>query len=148
MREKMLEIADRLDKRAEAIFNNLYRKYERELELRVLQRKDGQKVDYIQPPKSQMAGALVIMAEEIRETLEKVAYREYDGGGELFTVEKFSSAVGSGAFIDSDGVGYYAKEHPGKRTEMMLESSLSARPSRIGGGDVNKKFTHVVWYNK
>lgn len=144
MREKMLEIADRLDKRAEAIFDNLFRQHDRD---RQLAEQNGEKFN--KPwPKSQMAGALVIMAEEIRETLEKVAYREYDGGGELFTVEKFSSAVESGAFIDSDGVGYYAKEHPGKRTEMMLESSLSARPSRIGGGDVNKKFTHVVWYNK
>ena len=132
MREKMLKIADRLDARADAIFNNLYRETR------------GKTLEI---PKSQMAGALRIFAEEIRETLEKIAFREWDGHGDMFSVYDFASNCGM-MFVDSDGIGYYAKKHPGKYNDTMLVSSLPAVPSRIAGGDVNREYTHVAWYNK
>lgn len=131
MREQMLHIAGRLEKRAEAIFNNLWRHYDIA---------SGKPM-----PKSAMAGALNIMAEEIRETLEPIEYHTYGKGGDVFTIKEFAHHCEVGPlFVDSDGEGYYAKEVDGH----ISESNRIASPARIAGGDVNKDFTHVCWYNK
>jgi hypothetical protein len=60
--------------------------------------------------------------------------------GYKFTLEEFREAVERGMFIDWDGSGYYATE-----TEM---SELRARPSAIRVGEIERDFTHVVWFNK
>ena len=156
MRDKMLKIADRLDKRADAIFHNLYREHWREVELYKTGAKDlklkAKDLPHLPFPKSQMAGALRIFAEEIRETLEPIRYREFNPKyGELYTIEKFEKQCGRG-IIDSDGEGYYAKKVDTYRFSphkaRMMESNLIASPRRITGGDVNRDFTHVVWHNK
>ena len=131
MREKMLHIARRLEKRAEAILNNLWRDYDL---------KSGEPY-----PRSSMAGALNIMAQELRETLEPIEYHTYTDGGDLMTIKDFAEACEVGPlFVDSDGEGYYAKVVDGH----VSESNRIASPARIAGGDVNKDFTHVCWYNK
>ena len=156
MREKMLIIAERLDKRADAIFQNLHNEWERECELHRQNahtvRLKGDDLPPLPYPKNQMAGALRIFAEEIRETLEPVEYHEFDPKyGELFTIEEFEKQCGV-SIIDSDGKGYYAKQVDTYRFSphkaRMMKSNLIASPRRIIGGDVNSDFTHVCWYNK
>lgn len=131
MSKEMLHIARRLEKRAEAIMNNLWREYDM---------KSNEPF-----PKSGIARALNIMAEELRETYEPIDYHTYSNGGDLFTIEEFANCCEVGPlFVDSDGEGYYAKEVDGH----ISESNRIASPARIAGGDVNKDFTHVCWYNK
>lgn len=131
MRQKMLHIADRLENRVQAIMNNRWRVY------------DIKSNDPL--PSSDVARALHIMAEEIRETLETIEYHTYAGGGDVFTIEDFARNCEVGPlFVDSDGSGYYAKKVDGH----LSESNRVASPRRIAGGDINKDFTHVCWYNK
>lgn len=126
MKEKMLDIAKRLEKRADAIMNNLWRRYDME---------SGDP-----PPKSSTAWALNIMAEEIRETLETVRVTEPMDIADVMTVEDFKKRCVVGAFIDSDGEGFYG--NPKEQT------SLPARPSRIAGDDIDERWSHVFWYNR
>lgn len=131
MKTEMLNLARRLEKRAEAILNNLWRNYDMA---------SGEPM-----PKSAMAGALNIMAEELREANEPIEYHTYANGGDVFTIEEFKGHCDVGPlFVDSDGVGYYAKVEG----VHISESNRVASPARIAGGDVNKDFTHVCWYNK
>ena len=141
MRDKMLQLADRLDDRADAIFTNLYREYRRENRRREREAKEMRvpALPPIRAPKSPMAGALVIMAEEIRELLEPIDYQAPYDFADKFTVKEFASQCGMG-FVDSDGSGYYGNAN--------MQSNKPARPSRLAGGDVDERWTHVYWYNK
>ena len=60
--------------------------------------------------------------------------------GDLMALEEFVECVNSGGFIDYDGTGYYAtdKEY----------SEIEAIPSVIKKGVINKKFSHVLWFNR
>ena len=60
--------------------------------------------------------------------------------GHKMTREEFEEQVHDGLIIDWDGSGYYSTE-----TEM---SWLPARPSAIQASEVEREFTHVVWFNK
>jgi hypothetical protein len=126
MRDQMLKIADRLEKRAEAIINNLWRDYSLS---------SGEPY-----PKSEIAGALNIMAEEIREALEPVKMHHPPGFGSVFKLADFVAACELGAFVHSDGEGFYGTA--------LEESDRIACPARIAGGDIDKQWTHVYWYNK
>lgn len=57
---------------------------------------------------------------------------------DVFTMEEFAQACLDGAFVDSDGSGYYADG------EYEYES---VRPSQIRSGKF-KGYSHVAWYNK
>lgn len=59
---------------------------------------------------------------------------------DLMLVNDFVEQVKLGAFNNYDGSGYYAND--------THESRLLAIPSEIMKGKINKKFTHVAWYNK
>lgn len=150
MREKMLHIAERLEKRADAIMTILWREYwdtTREYEEGAknvhLKKEDLPPLSF---PFSPTAKALNIMAEEIRETLSTPEYETYDNNGDVFTIKEFEEHCNVGPlFVNSDGTGYYAKEADG---HISMVRNRPAVPSRIAGGDVNEKFTHVVWYNK
>jgi len=146
MREQMLKLADRLDVRGEARTQNTVNAYWREFDYC---KQEGKECLTPPPQIDEISMTLHIFAEEIRETLETVEYREFNPeNGDLYTIEKFEKQCGYG-IIDSDGNGYYAREIDGGGGKMkMVESSLPAVPSRIAGGDVNREFTHVVWYNK
>lgn len=61
--------------------------------------------------------------------------------GDLMTLAEFEKTVTSGGFIDYDGSGYYAKPDG-------YFPNLPARPSDIKMGKVDRKFTHVMWFNK
>lgn len=60
--------------------------------------------------------------------------------GDHMTIEAFNEMCRSGAIIDDDGMGSYASE-----TEM---SNIDAIPSNIFSGIVDKRFTHVIWFDK
>lgn len=60
--------------------------------------------------------------------------------GDVFNMEDFKENVEYGAFIDSDGDGYYGTE--------THESNISVSPSDIRNGTYRKDFTHIIWYNK
>ncbi len=144
MREKMLHIAERLEKRADAILSNLWneywnrlREYEEGAGSVRLRKKD---LPPLPLPKSQMAGALNIMAEEIRETLETLKLSTPLGCADRMTTGDFTKHCEAGAFVDSDGSGYYGN--------IDMQSNRPARPSRIAGGDIDKIWSYVYWYNK
>jgi hypothetical protein len=60
--------------------------------------------------------------------------------GEHWTIEEFSRRVKTDMLVDYDGSGYYATE--------SKASNVRAFPSEIVAGNINRKFTHVMWYNK
>lgn len=66
--------------------------------------------------------------------------REIPDYGDLMVIESFISNCECGGFIDYDGHGYYATET--KMSDMMV------LPSDIKHGNINKDFTHVVWFNR
>ena len=69
-----------------------------------------------------------------------VEWSELPDYGDLMTLSDFESACESGAFIDYDGSGNYALED--KR------SQISIYPSDVIKNRVDKRFTHVVWFNR
>jgi hypothetical protein len=60
--------------------------------------------------------------------------------GDLFTLKEFEQDCKSGMLIDYDGTGYYAF-----KDEM---SDKPANPSYFKAGDIDRDFTHVMWFNK
>ena len=60
--------------------------------------------------------------------------------GELCTIEDFIGYCETGSFIDYDGSGYYATE--------TLMTRIEANPSDIKRGRVDKRWSHVMWFNK
>lgn len=71
---------------------------------------------------------------------ENIKMEKLPNYGEHMTVRKFISYVKSGCFIDYDGYGNYA-------TKSQM-SNISVYPSEIERGEVNKNFTHIVWFNR
>ena len=64
--------------------------------------------------------------------------------GDLFTIEEFIDYCEDGMFIDWDGNGLYSD---GK---FIYGSSgkYVVYPSDIVAGNIRKKFSHVMWFNK
>ncbi len=60
--------------------------------------------------------------------------------GDHMTLQAFINNVTCSAIMDHDGFGRYATA--------THESSVSARPSEIGKGNIETDYTHVMWYNK
>jgi hypothetical protein len=60
--------------------------------------------------------------------------------GNLFTLETFEECVKNVGFTDWDGTGYYGFAHG--------YSNQFARPSAIFKGQVDRYWTHVMWFNK
>jgi hypothetical protein len=60
--------------------------------------------------------------------------------GDHMTLEVFINACKSGGFIDYDGYGQYA-------TETKMSNEIVC-PSDIESGNINEKYTHVVWFNR
>lgn len=59
----------------------------------------------------------------------------------LYTLQEFIEQVKSGGFIDYDGFGYYSDGKYQYPTEEVY-------PSTVAAGKINRKFSHVVWFNK
>lgn len=59
---------------------------------------------------------------------------------DIMAVEVFASVVKAGAFVDTDGMGYY-----GSATS---ESTTQATPSHIANNGLKIGYTHIWWYNK
>jgi hypothetical protein len=55
------------------------------------------------------------------------------------TLEEFTSNVKAGAFIDYDGMGYYATDK--EMTDIRLNLPEIAKGNMLA-------FSHVVWFNK
>ena len=60
--------------------------------------------------------------------------------GDLMTMKDWLVCVDAYAFIDYDGHGCYATE-----TKM---SDKVVVPSDVKKGNIDKSFTHIVWFNK
>ncbi len=58
----------------------------------------------------------------------------------MYPLEEFVDMCESGCFIDYDGFGYYS--------DGTTESDNKVYPSDIVGGEVDRDWTHVVWYNR
>lgn len=60
--------------------------------------------------------------------------------GDLMTLQEFIKSCHSGLFTDYDGFGNYSD---GK---MMSEKEVS--PSDITFGIIDRKWSHIVWFNR
>jgi len=60
--------------------------------------------------------------------------------GDIFTIKQFLERVDDTSFIDYDGHGNLAT-----KTEM---SDIVIYPSTIKKLKIDKKFTHVIWFNR
>lgn len=58
----------------------------------------------------------------------------------LRTLDEFVIDCEQGNFVDDDGVGYYATA--------THRSRIPAIPSDIDDGKIDRRFTHVCWFNK
>ena len=60
--------------------------------------------------------------------------------GDLMTIEEFINACKTGMFIDYDGSGRYATA-----TEI---TTIDVYPSDVMKDKLDKRWTHVMWFNK
>jgi len=60
--------------------------------------------------------------------------------GDLYSLDEFRAMVDSNAFVDDDGIGYYATENS--------KSDVVIKPSDITEGIIRDDFSHVMWFNK
>ena len=79
------------------------------------------------------------MAKSMKETPEMRPFNELDREC-LMTINEFKSNCRYGAFMDTDGSGYYATDKE--------VSNIEASPSAFVKGIIREDFTHVCWYNK
>ena len=79
------------------------------------------------------------MAKSMKETPEMRPFNELDREC-LMTINEFKSNCRYGAFMDTDGVGYYATDKE--------VSNIEASPNAFRQGIIREDFTHVCWYNK
>lgn len=71
---------------------------------------------------------------------EPVRMRPIPDYGDHMTLGSFLDCVQSGCFIDYDGFGEYA-------TATQV-SDKRVHPSDVAYGDIDRNYTHVVWYNR
>ncbi len=70
----------------------------------------------------------------------KISFKPIPEYGDLMSLDEFIDCCKSGGFIDYDGHGKYA-----------FKDKISDKiviPSHIIEGNIDKNFTHVVWFNK
>ena len=60
--------------------------------------------------------------------------------GDFMPVEEFAECVECGGFMDYDGYGCYATS-----TQM---TNITTHPSKIKKFGLDKRFAHVVWFNR
>lgn len=72
--------------------------------------------------------------------LQPAKFSDIPDYGDHFTIEDFIDSVKSGMFVDFDGSGYYATKD--KMTDIY------ANPSEIYRDKIDKRWTHVMWFNK
>ena len=82
---------------------------------------------------------ILYMAKSMKETPKVRPFNELDREC-LMTINEFKSNCRYGAFMDTDGVGYYATDKE--------VSNIEASPSAFVKGIIREDFTHICWYNK
>ena len=78
-------------------------------------------------------------AKALKKTPEMRPFNELDREC-LMTINEFKSNCIYGAFMDTDGVGYYATDKE--------VSNIEASPRAFVKGIIREDFTHICWYNK
>ena len=78
-------------------------------------------------------------AKALKKTPEMRPFNELDRKC-LMTINEFKSNCRYGAFMDTDGFGYYATDKE--------VSNIEASPNAFRYGIIREDFTHVCWYNK
>lgn len=63
--------------------------------------------------------------------------------GSHMAMEEFIGHVEVGGFMDHDGHGSYATE-----TEMLREPYTEVLPSMVAKGTIDRRWSHIVWFNK
>ena len=61
--------------------------------------------------------------------------------GDLFSLKGFIQRVNDGFVIDYDGSGYYA-------IKGYMNGDAVARPSDIKNGKIDRRYTHIAWFNR
>lgn len=82
---------------------------------------------------------ILYTAKSMKETPEMRPFNELDRKC-LMTINEFKSNCRYGAFMDTDGVGYYATDKE--------VSNIEVSPNVFRYGVIREDFTHVCWYNK
>ncbi len=70
----------------------------------------------------------------------KVEFKPFNGTGELIRLKRWITGVRWGTFEDSNGFGEYAMED--------AQTSIRVYPHQVSSGDIDVRFTHIVWYDR
>ncbi|MCK9369284.1 hypothetical protein M0R04_05035 [Candidatus Dojkabacteria bacterium] len=70
---------------------------------------------------------------------DKISFEDIPNYGDLMPIEEFQMVCECGGFIDYDGFGNYAFENK--------MSNIETSPSRFLKNP-DKRFTHIVWFNR
>lgn len=65
--------------------------------------------------------------------------------GNLMTIKEWIDHVKTGNFIDYDGFGLYADPIKGI---MCNDMDNPVKPSHVEKNLIDKKWTHIIWYNR
>ncbi len=79
--------------------------------------------------------------EEFKQMNKPNATEKIDDFAHLMTMEHFENCCKVGGFINADGFGFYAIN--GK-----MNSDKEILPSHVIRNEHDKRYTHVVWYNR
>ena len=69
------------------------------------------------------------------------AVEELDKYGDLMTIKRFIEGCECGEFTDYDGHGHLVLNN-------KMNGNIFILPSQILFGEYDKRFTHIIWYNK
>ena len=69
-----------------------------------------------------------------------IKWKEIPKYGDMFDLDTFIAACEGGAFINCDGYGYYS--------DGILMSDIIIVPSDAVYGEVDRYFSHVIWFNR
>lgn len=72
--------------------------------------------------------------------LQPIRYEPIPNFGDKMTIDDFKNMSNYGVIVDSDGHGYYA-------TEDKI-TNLSVKPSDYFSRSIDKRFSHVIWFNR
>lgn len=77
-------------------------------------------------------------------------FKPIENGDDVYTLDEWISMCEDGGFIDYDGMGDYAigGEKASPPYNGRDDFSPWVQPSDVKNGKIDKRFTHIVWYNR
>jgi hypothetical protein len=100
-----------------------------------------------------MVKTLIRPFEDDRGWPKETEYSPIPDYGDVMTIESFIECCRTDGFIDYDGHGHYVlmeTKKVGDTIEVVgkMNNLITVYPSNIKAGKIDKRFTHVIWFNK